>query len=68
MVIGSFWPGLRWRSAFLRVALLSVASCGCVWWEDEVRMVRLLARALREEGRAADGLERLLLGALGEDL
>lgn len=31
-------------------------------------MVRLLARALREQGRAADGPERLLLGALGEDL
>lgn len=36
--------------------------------EDEVRMVRLLARALRYEGRAADGTEGLLLGALGEDL
>jgi DNA-binding response OmpR family regulator len=36
--------------------------------EDEVRMVRLLARALREEGRGADGTEGLLLGALGEDL
>ncbi len=43
--------GLRRRSAFLQVALLSVASCGWLVVEGEVRMVRLPARALREEGR-----------------
>ncbi len=50
----------RWRS----LAWLHAGACG----EDEVRMVRLLARALRYEGRAVDGTEGLLLGALGEDL